>query len=123
MKVENICYCWLITKINLSTKIAEIENRIAAVVDLIKKTGFGEKPNDISNRVTSNEKRQTETGKKVNDHIASYTKFINKLKREILIVSTKYNSSLSCSLSFKDWEMDIIWFFNHVKFYSNGHIF
>ena len=102
MKVENICYCWLITKINLSTKIAEIENRIAAVVDLIKKTGFGEKPNDISNRVTSNEKRQIETGKKVNDHIASYTKFINKLKRKILIVSTKYNSSLSCSLSFKD---------------------
>ena len=63
----------LITKIDLSAKIAEVENKIAGVADLIKKTVFGGKPNDISNRLTSNEKQQIETGKKVNDHIASYT--------------------------------------------------
>ena len=59
------------------------------ISEFIKKTGFAEKLRKVIDIVTSNNTKDVETGKKLHDHITSYTKLINDLSGEVKLISGK----------------------------------
>ena len=59
------------------------------VLMTIKKRDFNEKLSNINNKSVSNKTKQIDAYKKLTDHIASYTKLINDLSREVRLISTK----------------------------------
>ena len=54
--------------------------------DFVKKTYFDKKLINIYQNFTSNKTRHVEVGKKLIDHIFSYTKLINDLTREFKFI-------------------------------------
>ena len=75
----------LVKETDFNTKNTETGNKLPDTADFIKTTNFETK----LNKVTLNKTKQIEAGKKQNDLITSCTKLINKVTREVLLVSTK----------------------------------
>ena len=108
-KISNIT--GLLTNASFNSKVTEIENKISNITGLVAKTNFirkvenripnvsnfDTKLNKIYNRVTSNKTTRVKTGKKLNQHIRSYTELIIKkaivICKVISVIATGYSFS------------------------------